>query len=277
MENKVDKIDYLVDCVRNSIPVVYFKFGDGEYLCSVKYTQNIQSTKNCDNDTYTPKLSYGLKNSLIYLLTNCNNLFIGKWYTPDVITYCENLTNYKINWIDYHTMIFEENDVFNNNHFNHKIKLYNEIKCSNKKKIMVCNELLIKTKILLNIDELVIIPFNNWFDNEFERVIKEIQRLLSNYNNEQCIILTACGMGAKVLISELYKEYPNNIYLDVGSGLDFICTKRNSRGFRFKYNDIYDKFKSHNMIPHDWDDDKYNYIYDIAKYKLGTHLPKNID
>ena len=50
--------------------------------------------------------------------------------------------------------------------------------------------------------------------------------------------MTSCGQSAKVLIAELHKTYPNGIYLDVGSGLDCICTKR-AKSYKSKRNQTY--------------------------------------
>jgi len=114
---------------------------------------------------------------------------------------------------------------------------------------------------------------NNWFDIKFDEVVNEVRQLIGEVDGNH-IILTACGMSAKVLIAELHKTHPNGIYLDIGSGLDCICTKRDSRGWGYKYDQIYTKFKEHNFLPDDWEDPKYDFIYNDAYNKLGTHLPK---
>jgi hypothetical protein len=69
----------------------------------------------------------------------------------------------------------------------------------------------------------------------------------------------------------------NGIYLDLdfgsgsGSALDFICTKKNSRGWKHTYDYLLDIMKE--LLPSDWDDEKYNDIYELSKQQLGTHLP----
>jgi len=136
----------------------------------------------------------------------------------------------------------------------------------------VCNELLIKSKLLLNADEIILVPFNNWFDTEFENILDKICKLINTDDNH--MVITCCGMSAKVLICELYKRFPNGIYLDFGHALDFICTKKDSRGIEsnwgYNYEYIYEFLKE--LLPEEWDDDKYNYIYEEAKQKLGIHL-----
>jgi hypothetical protein len=80
-------------------------------------------------------------------------------------------------------------------------------------------------------------------------------------------------MGSKVLICELVKLFPHGIFLDVGSALDLLCTKKDSRGREYSYNTILKEFKNHDMIPDNWDDSTYDDIYKVASRSLGVHLP----
>ena len=77
-------------------------------------------------------------------------------------------------------------------------------------------------------------------------------------------------MSAKVLICELYKKFPKGIYLDFGSAIDLICTKKDSRGREYDYNYIRNFLSE--LLPEEWDNEKFNYIYDKSKFKLGIHL-----
>ena len=89
---------------------------------------------------------------------------------------------------------------------------------------------------------------------------------------ETLMLITCAGMGSKCLIGDIHKIYPNGIYLDYGSGLDFICTKRDSRGWNYSYDALYNAFLP--LLPEDWNDPKYDEIYNIARVHMGTHLPK---
>jgi hypothetical protein len=252
----MNKIDYFIECINNNIPVSFLKYGDSEYICANKYNNNITVNMNCDNDLYTIKLSNAIKESFKFMVENASNLFISNWYNNKQIkNYWTSLTNKQINWADYNTFIFESHEIIDpsyNDIFIKKIDLYKTIKNCKQKKIMICNYLLIKNKILLNIDNVVIVPINNWFDNKFNDILKEIINLINT--NEQYIIMTSCGMSAKVIIAELYKLFPNFIYFDIGSGLDYICTKINSRKNEYTYTDIYKKFLENNFIPQNWND-----------------------
>ncbi len=116
-----------------------------------------------------------------------------------------------------------------------KIEIYKAIKNSKVKKIMICNQLMVKAQKLLNIDYMIYVPFNNWFDSYFEEVLSRvIEQITPGIPH---IVLTCCGMSSKVLISELLKRSDANcgIYLDIGSALDFLCTKKDSRGWQALY------------------------------------------
>ena len=113
------------------------------------------------------------------------------------------------------------------------------------------------------------VPLNNWFNTEFNRILQSVKE---NIDPKGTIFLFACGMGAKVLITELVKIFPNGIFLDIGSGLDFICTQRNSRGWGYSYEQLKNAFEP--LLPVDWDDEKYNSIITGARSSLGIHLPK---
>jgi hypothetical protein len=267
--------EYFANCIKNNIPFFYCKFGDGEYLCMYKYKSNDKSLIcNCDSDNYTEYLSLSLCKSLHYIVNNVKNYYIGEWYQENVKKFFLSIAGKSIKYNSYHSFLFDESDL-KNNVIRHKLNILKEIKNSKRKKIYICNNLLIKSKILLNIDNFIFVSLNNWFDKDYDIILGQIKTLLTGENDDS-IIMTSCGMGAKVLLSDLYKQYPNCTYIDIGSGLDIICTKRNSRGWGYKYEQLYNKFLENDFIPDEWNDPKYNYIYPIAHNKLGIHVSKDI-
>ena len=255
-------VNYLTECVKNNIPVSFSKYGDGE--CNCMFHRITVSDSNCDKDTYSLKLSESLLKSFKYIVDDSDNNYIGKWPTPVYTDKFNNLVTSEVKWVYYNSLIFDENNDEN------KAILYKTIKESKLKKIMICNKLLIKNKILLNIDEHVIIPFNSWFDDSFEEILNTVKNLIGSDGNH--IVMTSCGMSAKVLICELKKIYPKGIYLDIGSGLDKICTKRESRGWKYNYEYLTTILKD--CLPDDWEDSKYNELYSESSNSLGLHLPK---
>jgi len=249
---------YLTECINHRIPVSFSKYGDGEFNCANGYYG-----ANCDNDNYTPKKREAIINSFKYMVNEAQNSFIGVWHDSSNKKFWESLVSKPVRWAQYHTILFDEqNDEA-------KAALYKAIKNSDFNKIIICNELLIKSKKLFNADHIIHVPFNNWFDNDFENYLNLIKNIICN-DSRQPLVITCCGMNAKVMICELYKEYPNGIFLDFGSGLDRLCTKRESRGFTYSYDYLTNLLKD--VLPDDWESENYNIIYEQAKYKMGLHL-----
>jgi predicted nucleic acid-binding protein len=224
--------NYISECIINRVPISFSKYGDGEYNCMVI---NQTGGANCDNDTYTIELKKNLIESLKYIVEETDNGYIGMWITATVNDYYKSLVKKEIKYANYHSII---NYISEETHeeTNNKVNLYKTIKYSHMKKIIICNNLLIKSKILLNLDDMIIVSYNNWFN---QNNVNKILEYFKKYDNEQCIVITCCGMGAKVLIAKLHKLYPNNIYLDFGSALDQLCTKRNTRGHINNYHQYY--------------------------------------
>jgi hypothetical protein len=251
--------NYLTKCVEENIPVSFLKFGDGEFHCAFN-----PIGCNCDNDLFTVKLSNSLKESFKHMVENTDNTFIGKWENQNFINMWESLVTKQVNWVGYHSILIDHN--YNNNES--KINLYKAIKVSKTKKIIVCNNLLLKSKYLLDADHIIFVPLNSWFDTNFDEVLNQVIAAIND--DEEHIVITCCGMSAKVLLTELRKKYTKGIYLDFGSALDLICTKKNSRGWNYDYHFIENLFKE--LLPSNWDDAEYEYIYLNAKSSLGTHL-----
>ena len=108
----------------------------------------------------------------------------------------------------------------------------------------------------------------NWFDELFEELIQVMKQVISE--REQYIIMCSAGMSSKIIICELTKLFPNNIYLDIGSALDTICTKRVTRDSNRTYEKVV--YYLQDILPSDWNDPKYDYIYEEAKNKMGLHM-----
>jgi hypothetical protein len=246
----------LSECIRSGTPVSFSKYGDGEYACANSFNGH-----NCDIDFYTDKKKIALIESFKYMAEQAPNSFISYW-TDDVSSYWKSLTKIPVRWAKVHTLILDDDYV------DAKIQLYKTIKQSPLKKIYICNPLMEKARTLLNIDLLIHIPMNNWFDELFEELIHVMKQVISE--REQYIIMCSAGMSSKIIICELTKLFPNNIYLDIGSALDTICTKRVTRDSNRTYEKVV--YYLQDILPSDWNDPKYDYIYDEAKNKMGLHM-----
>jgi hypothetical protein len=251
--------NYITQCVNENKPVIFLKFGDGEFYCAFS-----NFGANCDNDNYTSQLSFFIKKSFKYIVENTDNTYIGMWHNIENTKKWEELVNKKVNWASYHSIIIDKK------YNEEKVKLYKAIKNSKSKKIIVCNKLLIKSKLLFDADHIVIIPFNNWFDNQFNDIFEQIKKLIGNDENH--IVITCCGMSSKILIPALRQNYSNGIYLDFGSALDLIYTKKDSRGREYEYAYIENLLSE--LLPNNWNDPIFDYVYNEAKTKLGIHLSK---
>ena len=260
----MDITSYLTECVEKKIPVSFSKYGDGEYLCA-----SGSVGQNCDRDPYTDKLRIKLRESVTYMVDTAENAHLGLW-SDNVIGFWKQFVTKEIKWAKYHTMIFDEDLHHKTQSMYAKLKLYKAIKNSSMKKIMICNPLMIKAKILLNIDVMIHVPLCGWFDSQLDTIISSVK---SSVTDEPFIMLTSCGMGAKVLIYEIRKLFPQGIFLDLGCALDQICTKKNSRGKQNFYEILLAEFKNEGIIPNNWDDPIYDDVYKNASTLLGVHLP----
>ena len=247
---------YLTQCIRSQTAVSFSKYGDGEYLAA-----RGSEGSNCDRDTYTEALSIGIKDAFSYMVNEAPNPYVGIWHDGNHLEFWNTLVREPIKVAKYHTLLMD------NENQSEKVELYRAIKESPMKKIYVCNPLMVRAKGLLNIDDMVHVPFNNWFDTQFDEMVRTVSGYI--VPDEPCIVMTSAGMGAKVLVAELTKRYPRNIYLDVGSGLDKICTKKTSRGWEPRYVDLMTDLRE--LLPEDWESETYHWIFEDAKTKLGVH------
>lgn len=254
--------EYLTECVKKDIPVSFSKYGDGEFYCAFqRYTD-----RNCDGDMFTDSLSNALKTSFQYMSKNSDNAYFGLWHNLQNKSYWEGLTTAQVKWAKYHSILLEGTNRADDQT---KVELWKAVKQSRRKKIIIGNPLLVRAKELLNADYIIHVPFNSWFNTHFNKLLEIIKKIMEE-EKEDFIIITCCGMSAKVLICELFKAFPRVIYLDFGSALDLICTKKDSRGFPFTYEQA--KEWLHELIPETWEDDKYNTLFEEAKHKMGIHL-----
>jgi len=246
--------------IRNNIACIFAKYGDGELSAAT-----FQNGYNCDGTPYTYNLGTKLKESLKYIVKQPNNM-IGKWPVERVYNYWQSLVDTPINYVDYHTVLNDTESINNTD----KLELLKSIKESTRKKIYIANPLLKRSKILLNIDLHIEVGFSNWFETDYERVYKTVCSMIESDTNT--LIIISAGIGAKPLIADLHKLYPNAIYIDVGSALDTLCTKKDSRGCTPDYTILCDYYNP--ILPDNWESEEYNSLFIEAINMLGKHLPK---
>lgn len=250
--------DIITNLINNNNPFVFIKLGDGEFSAANGYRGT-----NCDGDCYTDKLRNGLNESVKYFSSK-DNIYYGRWHTNNVVQYFNSIASKELNWINYHTCIVD----YNSFQDNLKLNLYKAIKESKKKKILIANPLLSKAKYLLNIDEHIVVPYRNWFDSNLDVLVDRIKNIMGD--DKEPLIITCAGMGAKVLVMELHKIFNNGTFIDIGSGLDYLCTKKCSRGHPYSYDTLEKYFEE--ILPQNWNDDQFDEIYHLARYNIGLHL-----
>jgi hypothetical protein len=236
----MDTIQF-TDKIKNSEQVIFLKFGDGE----VNGIYN-ESGANCDNDPYTKELGQGLVNSLI-LYSHHPNAYIGKWHGEQGFQRLQHVINVlqipQPKFVDYHLVYNDEKVFFNKNLFN----FVKTVQDSDRKKIIVSNSNNIRLKKVFNTENFFEVAPRNWFVN-FDSILSQLKEQIT----DNCILLTAAGMGSKVLIAELLKTNPTISAIDIGSSFDYLCQKKNTRDRTHSYEDIYNYYKE--LLPSDWED-----------------------
>ena len=250
--------EMITDFINKDIPFLFVKFGDGEYNAANRVKGN-----NCDNDSYTERLGDGILQAIQYTSLT-PNAYCGCWHTGTVPDFFNSVVSGKINWVDYHICILD-NHTFENQK---KFLLFQAIQQSKRKKVLIGNELLGKAKTLFHMDEHIVVPYNNWFSTDFDNILKKTTECYKD--DDIPFVITCAGMGSKVLLMELHKLFPKGIFLDIGSGLDYVCTKKCSRGWSYSYEQLEAYFRD--LLPSNWNDEQFEWIYQKAKTHIGLHL-----
>jgi hypothetical protein len=217
----------LTSDINNNKACIFVKYGDGEY-----YAATYQKGENCDNTPYTKNLGDKVRESFVYISAQ-NNSMLGLWHDEKTKGFWNDLVNTEVNWVDYHTVLIDGEKIRNTD----TLDLFRSIKESTRKKIYIANEKMNRAKDVFLIDSHVKIHPSNWFENEYDTVFNSIKSEITDDNN--IMILTSAGMGAKYLIAELHKLYPNAIYIDIGSGFDKICTGAQTRTYNPSFHHLY--------------------------------------
>ena len=230
----------LTSYVKDSIPCMFVKYGDGEYYAAMFYEGG-----NCDGTPYTQNLGSKVRQSFVYN-SQQKNAMMGEWHSLQNKPFWEGLDPAirDVQWVDFHTVLIDQNTSGND-----KLNLFKAIKESSRKKIYVANEWMTRAKEFFGIESHVVINPSNWFDTEYDSVFNSVSSAVEDDANT--LILISAGMGGKFLVSELHKKYPRAIYIDIGSGFDMLCAKRNSRTYNPPYQWICSYLAP--ILPPGWD------------------------
>ena len=207
--------------IQNNVPCIFAKYGDGEYNAA-----NFWNGGNCDGTPYTKNLGNKVRESFVYNSQQSNSM-MGAWHDSSNKQFWEGLGNSNVNWVDFHTVLIDNNKPANHN--NDRLDLFKSIKESTRKKIYVANPNMGRAQQIFLIDSHIKIDPSNWFDTQYEQTFNSIKEAIED--DTDTLVLTSAGMGAKYLISELHKLFPRAIYIDIGSGFDKLCTGRQTRTY----------------------------------------------
>jgi len=239
LENKAKTdIDELIERINTNKHYIAYRQGDGESRNMIATNEN---DHNCDGCFYYKDLGLDLIRAYIFCLKN-KNAYIHKWHSHtysiintiehDYRSYFDPVKKFLFFDLLVHKLVpmtaeTEKYSIDNVSFKEEQIRFFRTIKESQRTKIYVANEAMIKAVApLLNINLGVIIPAVNCYLNK-----KDIMSSIKNQlkDKENCIVLFSCGMASKVFIAELFKEFSNHTYIDVGSTFDGLI--RHSRDF----------------------------------------------
>jgi hypothetical protein len=234
----------LTHFIRNNTPCIFAKYGDGEFNAA-----NFWNGGNCDGTPYTKNLGEKVRESFIHS-SQQPHAMMGAWHDTSNRAFWEGLGNQNanwkpVNWVDFHTVLIDNNKPIH--HSPDRLNLFTAIKESTRKKIYVANEKMSRAKEAFSIDHHIVVDQSNWFDTNYDAVLNRIKYAVENDNT---MILTSAGMGAKYLISNLHELYPNEIYIDIGSGFDLLCTKQVTRTYNPSYHELCQYLRP--MLPPSW-------------------------
>jgi len=228
--------------IKNDERIIFVKYGFDEYNCMIGH-----NGRNCYNDTYCSILKDDLIKSFLNLikLSKNHNVYISKcMYNSDIIKFylalCYNQfkRDIKIPFIDNET-------IMNNIHFNNNENMFNLVKNiqnSKRFKIVVSN---INNKYHMHIFKghvFVEIPANSWYINGYyNSIYKTISKLI--LKNPYALILMSGGLGTKVIATNLFAEFKDISFIDIGSVFDILSQRKDMRGYNVSYEEAYEYYK----------------------------------
>lgn len=237
-------IEDIINAIKNNKSIIFIKYGDGEVEC-MKVIDHLYNEEkygaNCDKDVYFPELSKDLKEGFLYFVEESNrkDIYIGKWHYKNEIKYLSNFyyesgdKNKLIPFVDYHL-------VMNDTEHLKKNEMYEFVKCIKEKedsiKIIISNEKNSLLKELFSTNYFVTTPENCTYlvCNE---ILNNIEKIIKENEDKNIILMTSCGLSAKVIIYKIIKkyEYLNISAFDLGSSFDLLCKKYVTRAYQNEY------------------------------------------
>jgi hypothetical protein len=211
MAEKQHTLELFKEFLDNNEPFVFAKFGDGELLC-----MDGARGCNCDKHPYSKDLGDKLKKAL-FNISGKSNAYIADWNEPKFLKIRSKYTNPEtadnLNLVDYQLILS-----LDQNFGDHLREFYRSIKKASETRevVMVIPEKLNGVAdYIAPTGRIVNVPKINSF-SKYDEVLSKITGDLK----DNSIMITACGMMAKSLISEVITENPLTTCIDFGSAFD---------------------------------------------------------
>jgi hypothetical protein len=260
----------LTQLIRDGVPVIFLKFGDGEVEC-MKVTDNQDPSAqvpkhNCDSDVYYPELSQVMKAAFLYFsyqsYAKRSHVYLGKWHYNPEIDYLSKLT-YELHphkpiipFANYHLVMNDKGALKNSNmrEFVRTIRNHQEYH-----KIIISNGQNRLLQSLFSAVSFVETPPRCLF-LVFDQIAKQVSAIIDQVRQEntlpsddlqspkkgmhqKVLLLTSCGLSAKALVYYLYQKYcdsnesqvPFLSAIDLGSSFDLLCKKQVTRAYQYEY------------------------------------------
>ena len=220
--NSLDHFSFFKHKIYNNEPFAVIRPNDGEYLVMTQH-----DFSNIDNWHYDGKgcLSSDLKNAIRDMI-GLENAYIGipckgcsdkiyNWYLENFSIPSNKLTYGNLfcnkNWKPFVSLFVNEKMPFN----------YIGPFKSNNYNLNIQN--------ILIVDEYMVNKWDIVKDEFIETTIAWVNSETTSHTPR--IFLFSIGPISKVIIPILFKKYPNNIYLDVGSSFDLFLKGNTNRGY----------------------------------------------
>jgi len=143
----------------------------------------------------------------------------------------------------YYQKIFENHNLTYANLFvNSNYKLFLEfINILDRDVFLICNIAGETSQYPFNIKQKLLIENNciEWYNKNKETFLLELKNISTSRINE--LFFISAGPLSEIIIHNLYKNNPNNCYIDVGSSLDVFTHKKITRPYQIKDNYYYNK------------------------------------
>ena len=231
--------------IKNKINFAFNRFSDGEYY--ILNNQYLEISKNnvliddskiknsygsIDFKKFDPKIHQFSRGLLLKAFVH--NQATG--YRGVMCNCCTSISNYKNQFriLKKFDGKLDKYSVTANLLVNGNFRYFIEEVLKNileRKVVLVINENANPTKI--NYEKIFWLG-NNSFINDLDK-IDQIKEWISSHNINDHVFLFSGSSWAKVAIYELYKNYPNNTYIDIGTTLNEMLNMPTNRGYLNEY------------------------------------------